>query len=278
MKRLLNAALLGIWLMLPWAEQASAAPFRQASRAITALHQGLQAERTGQFTRAITLYCQAAKMGHPEGYFRVGRLLAIGPASLRNRRLANAHLAMAMRLGSQQAIRFYHPAVGNAPLGDRCGSGAARSLAPLIPPGQPFDVETYLANQSVAKRKLAVMIRKAALQHQVNPKLALAIAIAESNLDRTAQSTRQAQGVMQLIPQTQARFGVTRPFDAEQNIRGAMSYLKWLEGQFGQDWVRISAAYNAGEQAVIRYGGVPPYPETQEYVQRVLYYAGRPAP
>lgn len=64
---------------------------------------------------------------------------------------------------------------------------------------------------------------------------------------------------MQLIPETQVRFGVTRPFDAQQNIRGAMIYLKWLEKQFGPDWVRISAAYNAGEQAVIRHGGVPPY-------------------
>ena len=72
-----------------------------------------------------------------------------------------------------------------------------------------------------------------------------------------------------------ARFGVTRPFDAQQNIRGAMIYLKWLEKQFGPDWVRISAAYNAGEQAVIRHGGVPPYQETQEYVQRVLYYSGQ---
>ncbi|MNT43466.1 Membrane-bound lytic murein transglycosylase D precursor [compost metagenome] len=80
---------------------------------------------------------------------------------------------------------------------------------------------------------------------------------------------------MQLIPETQVRFGVTRPFDAQQNIRGAMIYLKWLEKQFGTDWVRISAAYNAGEQAVIRYGGVPPYQETQEYVQRVLYYSGQ---
>ena len=84
--------------------------------------------------------------------------------------------------------------------------------------------------------------------------------------------------IMQLMPETQARFGVTRPFDAQQNIRGAMIYLKWLEKQFGPDWVRISAAYNAGEQAVLRHGGVPPYQETQEYVQRVLYYGGHPRP
>lgn len=247
--------------------------FRQAPKAMSALRQGAAMERSNP-RQAIAHYCTAASLGNPEAYFRIGRLLARGPQGIRSARQANTYLAMAMRLGNQQAARFYNERVGNAPLGT-CGVGGGAGGAPWVRPGVPFDQDGYLARQSIGKQKLAGMIRQAAKRHRVDPQLALAIAIAESNLNSLAVSPKQAQGVMQLIPETQARFGVTRPFDAEQNIRGAMIYLKWLETQFGPDWIRISAAYNAGEQAVVRYGGVPPYQETQEYVQRVLYYSGQ---
>jgi len=79
---------------------------------------------------------------------------------------------------------------------------------------------------------------------------------------------------MQLIPETAARFNVKRPFDAEQNIRGGLAYLRWLLRYYGGDVVRAVAAYNAGEGAVDRYGGVPPYLETEFYVSRVLGFSG----
>ncbi|MFQ2670853.1 transglycosylase SLT domain-containing protein [Aeromonas caviae] len=263
----------GWGLLILLATTSHADPFRQAPKAMSALRQGAAMEQ-GNPRQAIAHYCTAANLGNPEAYYRIGRLLARGPQGIRNARSANAYLAMAMRLGNQQAARYYNERVGNAPLGT-CGIGGGGGGAPWVRPSTPFDQERYLARQSQAKQKLAVMIRLAAQRHKVDPQLALAIAIAESNLNSTAVSPKQAQGVMQLIPETQARFGVTRPFDAQQNIRGAMIYLKWLEKQFGPDWVRISAAYNAGEQAVLRHGGVPPYQETQEYVQRVLYYSGQ---
>lgn len=260
------------FLLLLATTSSHADTFRQAPKAMSALRQGAAMERSNP-RQAIAHYCNAASLGNPEAYYRIGRLLASGPQGIRSARHANAYLAMAMRLGSQQAARYYNPRVGNAPLGS-CGVGGGSGGAPWVHPGVPFDQDSYLARQSTSKQKLAGMIRQAAKRHRVDPQLALAIAIAESNLNSLAVSPKQAQGVMQLIPETQARFGVTRPFDAEQNIRGAMIYLKWLEQQFGPDWIRISAAYNAGEQAVVRYGGVPPYQETQEYVQRVLYYSG----
>ena len=80
---------------------------------------------------------------------------------------------------------------------------------------------------------------------------------------------------MQLIPETQARFSVTRPFDAQQNIRGAKDSPEVAGEAVWSDWVRISAAFNAGEQAVLCHGGVPPYQETQGMCVRVLYYRGR---
>ncbi|QET81118.1 lytic transglycosylase domain-containing protein [Aeromonas veronii] len=253
--------------------------FRQAPKALTAIKQGQVAQQHGNLQKAIALYCVAASTGNPEGYFRIGRLLATGPASVRSAKMANSYLAMAMRLGNQQASRYYNPRVGNAPMGDQCGVGMRGGQGSYFAlPSTPFNVEAYLARQSPGKQKLATMLRHAAKRHQVDARLVLAIAIAESNLNSRAVSPKNAQGLMQLIPETQQRFGVTHPFDPAQNIKGGVSYLKWLDRRFDGDWVRISAAYNAGEKAVERYGGIPPYDETQEYVKRVLYFAGHKQP
>lgn len=253
--------------------------FRQAPRAMTALRQGQAAQHSGNLQKAIALYCVAASTGNSEGYFRIGRLLATGPASVRSAKMANSYLAMAMRLGNQQASRYYNPRVGNAPMGDQCGVGMRGGQGSYFAlPSTPFNVEAYLARQSPGKQKLATMLRHAAKRHQVDVRLVLAIAIAESNLESRAVSAKNAQGVMQLIPETQQRFGVTQPFDPAQNIKGGVSYLKWLDRRFDGDWVLISAAYNAGEKAVERYGGIPPYDETREYVKRVLYFAGHKQP
>jgi soluble lytic murein transglycosylase-like protein len=80
---------------------------------------------------------------------------------------------------------------------------------------------------------------------------------------------------MQLIPDTAARFGVFRPYDAEQNIRGGMAYLRWLMAYFQGNVPLVAAAYNAGEGAVNRYRGVPPYAETRAYVLRIIGGFGR---
>jgi soluble lytic murein transglycosylase-like protein len=109
----------------------------------------------------------------------------------------------------------------------------------------------------------------------VDVKLALAVASVESNFDVSARSPKNAQGVMQLIPETAARFNVKNTYNAEQNIRGGLAYLRWLLTYFDGDMVRVVAAYNAGEKAVDKYQGIPPYHETQAYVRLVLYYAGR---
>ncbi len=101
------------------------------------------------------------------------------------------------------------------------------------------------------------MLRHAAKHHKVDARLVLAIAIAESNLNSRAVSPKNAQGLMQLIPETQLRFGVTRPFDPAQNIKGGVTYLKWLDCRFDGDWVLISAAYNAGKKRWNAMAGSP---------------------
>jgi soluble lytic murein transglycosylase-like protein len=248
------------------------APELEAPRALAALEQGLAAE-TGRGLRrnallAIRLYCDAALTGSAEGFFRIGRVLANGPLHLRNPALANAYFAQAAQLGHHAAFENFDGSVAAAPLLEDCST-----LEPGATTG-PFDLDGYLAGLPPARRQVAQLIRRHAARYGIDLRIALAIALAESNLNPDAVSPKNAQGVMQLIPDTQARFGVTRPFDPESNIKGGLAYLKWLKARFDGDWTLIAAAYNAGEGAVEKHGGIPPYRETQAYVTRVLFFAG----
>lgn len=112
-------------------------------------------------------------------------------------------------------------------------------------------------------------IAAAAARHGVDEALVRAVIHAESAFNPNAISRAGAQGLMQLMPATASRFGVTDVFVPSENIEGGVSYLAWLSARFKGDLTRIAAGYNAGEGAVDRYGGVPPYQETILYVERV---------
>lgn len=118
-------------------------------------------------------------------------------------------------------------------------------------------------------------IAAAAREFGVDEAVVRAIIHAESAYNPTALSRAGAQGLMQLMPGTAARFGVGNVFDAQQNIRGGVQYLSWLLKRFNGNLSLAAAGYNAGEGAVDKYGGVPPYSETQRYVQRVGVLADR---
>ena len=105
---------------------------------------------------------------------------------------------------------------------------------------------------------------------RVSPALALAVISVESAGREAAVSSAGAQGLMQLMPATAARFGVTESFDPGQNIGGGVAYLDWLLAQFGNDPLLALAGYNAGEGNVQRYRGIPPFAETRAYVPKVL--------
>lgn len=113
-------------------------------------------------------------------------------------------------------------------------------------------------------------ILAATIGTQVSPAFALAVIAAESAGQVDAESGAGAQGLMQLIPATAERFGVEDSMDPAQNIAGGVAYLDWLMGAFDRDPILVLAAYNAGEGAVTRAGGVPNYDETRTYVPRVL--------
>ncbi len=120
------------------------------------------------------------------------------------------------------------------------------------------------------------MIAKAAAKHQMDPKLLHAVIQAESAYNANAVSSAGAVGLMQLMPDTARRYGVVDRRDAEQNIDGGTRYLKDLLAMFNSNLKLAVAGYNAGEGAVMKYNNtVPPYPETQNYVQQVLTLYGK---
>ena len=115
------------------------------------------------------------------------------------------------------------------------------------------------------------IIEKAATAASVEPNLLRAVIVVESGFNSRAVSKRGAMGLMQLMPATATRFGVSNPYDPLQNVHGGARYLKFLIDRFGQDVRLALAAYNAGEDAVDRNGGqIPPFSETMAYVPRVL--------
>ncbi|MGQ9835717.1 MAG: lytic transglycosylase domain-containing protein [Thermoanaerobaculaceae bacterium] len=114
------------------------------------------------------------------------------------------------------------------------------------------------------------IVESLAKDHGLDPRLVDMVIRLESGYNPVAVSQKGAKGVMQLMPQTAALYGVNDLFDVEQNLRGGMRYLRDLLERFNFDLAKALAAYNAGPGAVERHGGVPPYAETQRYVSEIL--------
>lgn len=120
------------------------------------------------------------------------------------------------------------------------------------------------------------IVQQAAERHDLDPALVKAVISTESGWNPTAISRKGAVGLMQLIPETAERFGVGNAFDPVQNVEGGTSYLKSLLDHYNGDLTKTLAAYNAGERAVDQSGGIPAYPETERYVQKVTDAYFRP--
>lgn len=135
----------------------------------------------------------------------------------------------------------------------------------------------WLAKQHDRRTKYDPIIERYAEKYRIDATLVRAVIQVESNFNVRCVSNKGARGLMQLMPGTATRFGVTEIHDPEENIRAGVQYLAYLLRLFEDDLSRALAAYNAGENAVLKYGGIPPYRETEAYVKRALtVYYGRP--
>lgn len=223
---------------------------------------------------AIRLYCQAALAGDAVSAYNLGWLYANGRGVERNDGYAAHWFARAALLGDTHAEGMFKRLATPADKPECVQQAERTELQKANEAQQAADV-TALATRYQAlvdtpeEQRIMKIVYKLAPQFGIQPGLAFAVIRAESNFNVNALSDKNAQGLMQLIPETAERFSVRKPFDAEQNIRGGLSYLRWLLAYFRGDVPLVLAAYNAGEGTVDRYRGVPPYPETQGYIKRI---------
>lgn len=131
---------------------------------------------------------------------------------------------------------------------------------------------TAYANSLAGADQYAAIIEKASATYGVPEKLIAAVIKQESNFNPSVVSHAGAQGLMQLMPQTAQYLGVTNAFDPEQNIMAGAKYLRQMLDKFNNDPTLALAAYNAGASRVTKYGGIPPFKETQNYVKKVMNY------
>jgi TPR repeat protein len=221
--------------------------------------------------RAAALYCEAARGGDAEAQFGLGWMYANGRGIGRNDAIAASLFALAAEqdhAGARKALQFISGERDNLP-------DCMRPDEPQVAEQSPEPEFDPFANLPPDKQKIAAIVTTIAPTFAVAPRLALAVITVESNFDPKAQSPKNARGLMQLIPDTASRFHVRNPFDIRDNLRGGLAYLRWLLSYYRGEVALAAAAYNAGEGIVDKYRGVPPYPETRSYVQRVLALFGK---
>ncbi|MDJ0871468.1 MAG: transglycosylase SLT domain-containing protein [Gammaproteobacteria bacterium] len=214
------------------------------------------------YERAIRLFCAAARQGSAEAQYELGWLYANGRGRPRDDVQAAAWFRLAAAQGDVHATRML------AWIGDADREEPARCILP--------NGEEVLESKAAATRRWVTRtVRQRAPEFGLDPKLVLALIEVESSFDPEARSPKNAQGLMQLIPATAARFGVKDIMHPLENLDGGMAYLKWLLDHFDGNLELALAGYNAGESAVKRYGGIPPHSETRRYVKSVLALYGR---
>lgn len=210
---------------------------------------------------AATLYCTAARSGDPDAQFGLGWMYANGRGVARDDRTAAGLFALAAAQRHEHAQRM----LGYVDAADR---RLPECMSAAMPAAPNLDADAF-AELPPEKQRYAELVRHLAPAYGVRPRLALAVIAVESNFEPRARSPKDARGLMQLIPDTATRFRVRDAYDPAENVHGGLAYLRWLLAYYRGHVTLVAAAYNAGENAVDRFGGVPPYAETRDYVKRI---------
>ena len=222
--------------------------------------------------KAVELYCEAAARGDADAQYALGWMYANGRGVMRNDELASSLFTLAAEQGHEQAramVALMPRSTDELPNCMR-DEPVVEYDDTVVVLQTPEDAFAQFVPSNAAEQRVVTLVQAIAPEYKISPLLALAFIRAESNFDPLARSPKNAQGLMQLIPETSARFNVRKPYDPADNIRGGLAYLRWLLAYFRGNVPLVAAAYNAGERTVERYRGIPPYAETRDYVRRIL--------
>lgn len=200
--------------------------------------------------RAYRLYCLAAIQGNSDAYYHLGWMSFNGRGVPRSRSIAATWFSR------------------GASAGDRVAQNLLKRLEGVAQKADPRCPE-IAAGTRLKRPQIEQLVRLLAPEYDLDPDLVIALIEAESAFNPRARSHKGAIGLMQLMPATADRFGVEDINNPLQNLRGGMAYLQWLNEHFESELRLVLAAYNAGENAVKRYRGIPPYRETRQYVKRI---------
>jgi hypothetical protein len=254
---------------------------------ILLLEQGAQFEHGEGVPRdaleAQRSYCRAINLGSPDAMVRLAWMYANGRGVPRDDDIASTLLRTAAKQGNSVAERLTAMIKSdvakeipcpksNAPRSSAVSPARTATAVNLNPTkaiqlGIPAEFRKPMS--SIEQKKILQAVLRMSVQFRLDPRLVIAVITQESSFDPSARSNKNAQGLMQLIPETAERFAVKDPFDPVENVRGGMAYLRWLLAYFRGDVGLVLAAYNAGEGSVDKYRGIPPFAETIAYVQRI---------
>lgn len=261
-------------------ESASALPAPPSEAAVVVEYKTIQANRVAMlfspdlqfrnakgtpafFQEVFDYHCRVARAGNADGYYVMGMLYIYGSGAPKNLSMASTLLRKAADLdhARAKAILEVMPRPPKSPEMPAC------ITAP--PATQEAAASDEVAQFYKRDGKVHQLVSRLAPEYGIDIDLAMAVIAVESGFNARATSPKNAQGLMQLIPDTARRFQVRDSYDPEQNVKGGLAYLRVLLDQFEGNVRLATAAYNAGEKTIEKYGGVPPYPETQLYVEKI---------
>lgn len=223
------------------------------------------------YAEAATFYCRESRSGNANAQYAMGWLYAKGRGVEKNDYIAKEMLSKAAAQGHERAKELLAKIDPPSNV-----SEMPSCLLPDPPPAMAVKDEIFEPNISVetaalfnSQRRIYSLVEKLAEHYEIDANLAMTFIAVESGFNPQATSPKNARGLMQLIPETAERFRVKNAYNPEDNIKGGLAYLQWLLSFYQGDIELVAAAYNAGERAVERHKGIPPYPETQNYVKKI---------